>query len=144
MENKVFNNIVISTTSNKTDGEFKQEIPTKTAYITTTDQATSEALEKYGLTKYTSKEKNENFFIIKLVNNLKVYFPNGENMLRKDMSNTTFEGQDTLNFKTADGVHVSVNIVKGENKGNEFFRIQAILVNDMNDISQIEPENPFA
>lgn len=142
MENKVFKNIVISTTSNKVDGKFKQEVPTKTAYLTT-DEKTASELEKFGLQKYTSKEGNEDFFILKLVDKLRVYFRDGSNHIRQDLSNVSFEGQDTLNFQTTDNVTVSINVVKGENMGNEFYRLQAILVDSMDDITQIEPENPF-
>jgi len=142
MENKVFKNIIISTTSNKVDGKFKQEVDTKTAYLTT-DEKTASELEKFGLQKYTSENDKEDFFIIKLANKLRVYFSDGSNQLRQDLSNVEFEGQETLNFQTAENKNVSINIVKGENMGNVFYRLQAILVKDMDDISHIEPENPF-
>ena len=142
MENKVFKNITISTTSNKV-GEFKQEVNTKTVYFNA-DEKTAKDLEAFGLTQYTSKENNENFFIVKVADKLRVYFPNGENQIRRDLSNVELEGQDTLNFKTADDTTVAINIVKGSNKGNDFHRLQAILVETIDDITQIESENPFA
>ena len=144
MENQVFNNISISTTSNKISEKFKQEVPTKTAYLLTNDDQTSQALENFGLTKYTSRKDNENFFILKFADKLRVYFPGGENQVRNDFSNIHMEGHETLNFKTNDETTVSINVVKGENMGNEFHRLQAILVETIDDIVQIEPENPFA
>ena len=142
MENKVFKNIKISTTSNKVDGKFKQEVPTKTAYLTT-DEQTGMELQAFGLQKYTSKEDKEDFFILKLANKLRVYYPDGHNELRQDLSNVEIDGTETLNFKTNDDSVISVNIVKGENMGNEFYRLQAILVDNANVIEPIEPENPF-
>lgn len=143
MENKTFKNIVISTTSNKVDGKFKQEIATKTAYLHA-DEETAKELEEFGLQKYTSKDNNEDFFILKIANKLRVYFKGQkDSQVRQDMSNVSFEGQETLNFKTSDDTTISINVVKGENMGNVFFRLQAILVETMDDITHIEPENPF-
>lgn len=142
MENKVFKNIKISTTSNKVDGKFKQEVPTKTAYLTT-DEQTAKELEAFGLQKYTSKEDNEDFFILKLANKLRVYYPDGHNELRQDLSNVEIDGTETFNFKTNDDSVISVNVVKGENMGNVFYRLQAILVDSASVIEPIEPENPF-
>jgi len=48
-----------------------------------------------------------------------------------------------LNFKTKDDSTISINIVKGENMGNVFYRLQAILVENASIIEPIEPENPF-
>ena len=142
MENKVFKNIKISTTSNKVDGKFKQEVNTKTAYLTT-DEQTAKELETFGLQKYTSKEDKEDFFIIKLANKLRVYYPDGHNELAQDLSNVEIDGTETLNFKTKDDSTIYVNIVNGENMGNVFYRLQAILVENASIIEPIESENPF-
>lgn len=142
MENKVFNNITISTTSNKVNEKYKQEVNTKTAYIST-DEKTAKAMQDFGLTQYTSKDEGENFFILKFADKLRTYFKDGTNHLRQDLSNIEIEGQETLNFKTDENRPVSINVVKGENMGNDFYRLQAILVDDMDQITQIEPENPF-
>lgn len=143
MDNKVFKNVVITTTSNKQDSKFKQEVATKTLYLATKDEQTAKQMEDFGLTKYTSKEDKEDFFILKVADKLRIYFPDGTNQLRQDLSNVEIEGQETLNFKTQENVTVSINVIKGENMGNEFYRLQAILVDTMDDITQIEPENPF-
>lgn len=142
MENKVFKNIEISTTSNKVDGQFKQEVNTKTAYLTT-DEKTAKELEEFGLQKYTSEKDKEDFFILKLANKLRLYYPDGHNELRQDLSNVEIDGTETLNFKTKDDSTISINIVKGENMGNVFYRLQAILVENASIIEPIEPENPF-
>lgn len=142
MENKVFKNVAISTTSNKVDGQFKQEVNTKTAYLTT-DEQTAKELEAFGLQKYTSKDDNEDFFVLKIANKLRLYYPDGHNELRQDLSNVEIDGTETLNFKTKDDSTISINIVKGENMGKVFYRIQAILVENASVIEPIEPENPF-
>lgn len=142
MENKVFNNITISATSNKVNEKYKQEVETKTAYIST-DEKTAKELESFGLTMYTSKDEGDNFFILKFADKLRVYFKEGGNQLRRDLSNITVEDEETLNFKTDEKRPVSINVVKGENMGNAFYRLQAILVKDMDQVTQIEPENPF-
>lgn len=144
MENQAFKNITISTTSNKVNDKFKQEINTKTSYITSNDEQTVKALENFGLKKYTSKDKNENFFILKFANKLRLYFPDGTNQLRQDLSNIKYEEQETLNFKTDENRPVSINVVKGENMGNNFYRLQSILIDNIDQIEHIEPENPFA
>ena len=46
----------ITATSKKQSGDFKQEIPTKTAYVKT-DAENAEKLVDFGLTKYTSRDK---------------------------------------------------------------------------------------
>lgn len=142
MENKVFNNVVISATSNKVNSDFKQEIDTKTAYIEV-DEQTAKEMEAFGIRKYTSKEDKTEFFILKLVDKLRVY--KGKNsVIRKDLSHVEDEnGNENLNFKTKDGTGVSINVIHGENKGNNFHRIQAIQLKSDSDLVQIEPENPF-
>ena len=142
MENRVFKNIKISTTSNKVDGKFKQEVNTKTAYLTADEQTTKE-LEAFGLQKYTSEKDKEDFFILKLANKLRLYYPDHHNELRQDLSNVELDGTETLNFKTKDDSTISINVVKGENMGNVFCRLQAILVDNASRIEPIEPENPF-
>ena len=141
MENLVFEG-QITATSKKQDGDFKQEIPTKTAYVVT-DEETAKKLEAFGLQKYTSKEDNGSFFIIKFPSNLMVYLPNGFGEKRPDLSQIIFEGVETNNFKTPDDKPLKMNVVKGNHKNNDFFRLQAIRIEDETDIEEIKPENPF-
>ena len=131
----------ITATSKKQSGVFTQEIPTKTAYVST-DEPNAKLLEDFGLTKYTSKE-NENYFIIKFPADLMVFKPNGYGEKRPDLSRIEIEGIETNNFKTPDDKLLPFNIVKGHHKNNDFFRLQAIRIETDEDIEEIKPENPF-
>ena len=132
----------ITATSKKNDGEFAQEIPTKTAYVSV-DSENAKKLEDFGLTKYTSKDDQEDYFIIKFPANVMVYQPNGFGEKCPDLSQITFEGIETNNFKTPDNKQVQMSILKGNHKNNDFFRLQAIRVETSSDIEEIKPENPF-
>ena len=132
----------ITATSKKQSGDFKQEIPTKTAYVSV-DSENAKKLEDFGLTKYTSKDDQEDYFIIKFPANVMVYQPNGFGEKRPDLSQITFEGIETNNFKTPDNKQVQMSILKGNHKNNDFFRLQAIRVETSSDIEEIKPENPF-
>ena len=131
----------ITATSKKQSGVFTQEIPTKTAYVST-DEPNAKLLEDFGLTKYTSKE-NENYFIIKFPADLMVFKPNGYGEKRPDLSRIEIEGIEINNFKTPDDKLLPFNIVKGHHKNNDFFRLQAIRIETDEDIEEIKPENPF-
>ena len=132
----------ITATSKKTAGDFSQVTPTKTAYVTT-DAANAKKLEEFGLQKYSSKNNQEDFFIIKLPANLMVYTPNGYGQKRPDLSQIEVNGVETNNFKTPEDKLLSMNIIKGNHKNNDFFRLQAIRIEDESDIEEIMPENPF-
>lgn len=138
MENLVIKGI-ITATSKKIDDKFKQEVPTKTAYIKT-DLENAKKLQDFGLTKYTSKQ-GDDYFIIKLPANLMVYTPDGFGKKRPDLSQVFYDGVETNNFKTEK--MLPLNIIKGNHMNNDFFRLQAIRVDDESDIIEIEPENPF-
>lgn len=140
MENLVIKG-KITATSKKNDGEFNQEVPTKTAYISANAEE-SKKLEDFGLTKYTSKE-GENYFIIKFPATVRTYLPNGMETKRPELSQITFEGIETNNFKTPDNKELGLNIIKGEHKNNVFFRLQAIRLESETDIEEMKPANPF-
>ena len=131
----------ITATSKKQSGDFRQEVPTKTAYLAT-DKENTEKLIKFGLQKYTSKD-GEDYFIMKFPSNVMIYKPNGYGQKRPELSQITFEGIETNNFKTPDDKLLSMNIIKGNHKNNDFFRLQAIRIEDETDIEEIKPENPF-
>lgn len=131
----------ITATSKKQSGDFAQEIPTKTAYVST-DEINSKLLEDFGVQKYTSKE-DENYFIIKFPADLMIFKPNGYGEKRPDLSRIELEGVETNNFKTPDDKLLPFNIVKGNHKNNDFFRLQAIRIESDDDIEEIKPENPF-
>lgn len=138
MENLVIKGI-ITATSKKIDDKFRQDVPTKTAYIKT-DTENAKKLQDFGLTKYTSKQ-GDDYFVIKLPANLMVYKPNGFGKKRPDLSQVYLDGVETNNFKTEK--MLPLNIIKGNHMNNDFFRLQAIRVDDESDIIEIEPENPF-
>lgn len=131
----------ITATSKKQNGDFKQEVPTKTAYLKT-DEENAKKLVDFGLQEYTS-QNGEDYFIIKFPANVMVYKPNGFGEKRPELSQIIFEGIETNNFKTPDSKMVSLNIIKGNYKNNDFFRLQAIRVENKEDIEEIKPENPF-
>lgn len=147
MENLVIKGIITATSKKNNDETFKQEVPTKTAFVST-DEENAKKLEEFGLTKYTTKEGND-YFIIKFPANLMIYLPNGFGKKRPDLSQVyikdfeTSEYQETNNFKTPDDKVLLFNIIKGRHKNNDFFRLQAIKVDTEEDIQEILPENPF-
>lgn len=150
MDNLVIKGMVTATSKKNNDDDFKQEVPTKTAYVRT-DEENAKKLVDFGLTKYSSKDDNGDdidFFIIKFPKNLMVYLPNGHGFKRPDLSqihvkNDIGEYEETNNFKTPDDKMLPLNIIKGNHKNNDFFRVQAIRVDTNEDIEQILPENPF-
>lgn len=133
MENLIIEGI-ISTTSNKQSSEFKVEKPQKTAYLLL-DKENADKLEKFGVRRYTSKT-GEDFYCLKIVEQLKVYFD------KSKASITVDAGVDVANFKTEKVI--KMNVIKGEKTGNTFYRLQALLLNELEDLVQIEAENPFA
>ena len=133
MENLIISGI-ISTTSNKQSKDFKSENQQKTAYLEL-DEENANKLEKFGVRKYTSKT-GEDFYCLKIVEKLKVYFDKSKASINLDA------GVDVANFKTEKSIQM--NVIKGEKTGNTFYRLQALLLNELEDLVQIEAENPFA
>lgn len=133
----------ITATSKKQSGDFRQEIPTKTAYVSV-DETNAQKLEDFGLTKYTPKDGGEPYFIMKFPANLMVYTPDGQGTKRPDLSQITVEGEETNNFKTPDDKKFWMSVFKGNHKNNDFYRLQAIRIESPEDIEEIKPENPFA
>lgn len=127
----------ITTTSNKQSDKFVAKTPQKTAYLKL-DEENAKKAEEFGLTKYTSKENNEDFFMVKVVTNLRAYYDNSRNCDKLET------GVDSPNFKTKDGKEIGLALVQGENLGNVFYRLSAIKISESSDIETIEAENPFA
>ena len=130
----------ITATSNKVDSKFKQEVPTKTAYISV-DEENAEALKEFGLQEYSSKNEEtgeeETFFIVKLPAKGVSIWLNKKKVAVRDSS------VNTPNFQTVPGLPVGLAILKGENMGNEFYRLTALNVTQKEDIFDIEESNPF-
>lgn len=129
--------VKINTTSNKTSDKFKQETPTKTVYVTA-DENNTKVLQDFGLQLYTSKENKEDFFILKFAAKTLLYIPGEENPVSFAEEVSTI----TPNFTSGDKT-VGVNIVKGVNMGNDFYRLQALNATPET-FEFIKPENPFA
>ena|SRR5699024_1140222 len=147
MKNLVIKGIITATSKKNNDEDYKQEVPTKTAYIKT-DQENAKKLEDFGVTKYTSQEEKEDYFIIKFPATVMTYLPNGVGSKRPKLSqihvkNDLGEYEETNNFKTPDDKPLPLNIIKGNHKNNDFFRLQAIRIEQESDIEEILPENPF-
>ena len=128
----------IQATSNKIGEDNKQETPTKALYISVPNKNDIKRLTDFGLTLYSSKEDNNEFFIIKGAEKVKVYDNEGnivERKLTTDLPN--FHSNDEL-------VGLNITHIKPDNKKhNSFFRITAIKVSDYDDLVEIEPKNPF-
>ena len=100
---------IITATSKKQDGEFQQQVPTKTAYLKA-DEENAKLLEDFGLTRYTSKEDQEDYFIVKFPQNVVLYFPNGLGERRPDLSLVTHNDVETNNFRTPEDKPLKLNI----------------------------------
>lgn len=135
MENIIVEGIITATSKKQSD-QFKQDNPTKTAYVTAEKESRKKLLD-FGLTEYTSKD-GEGFFIIKFSANTAVYLDRESDESKPFKLHT----MDTPNFKTL--APVTMNIIKSENMGNDFFRIQAFLVLNPEVFEKIEQQNPFA
>ena len=127
------------TTSNKVDLKFKQDNARKTAYVTVVEADKQKAID-FGLTEYTSKEDGNSFFIIKLPQQIAIFVAGADNLVPEKMSGSV----DTPNFNTAEGKNFKLNIIKGESMGNDFYRLQAIQIQESTDIVIVEQANPFA
>ena len=128
----------ITATSKKLDNRYKQVNPTKTAYIET-DGQNAQALEAFGLTKYTSVDDGKDFFIIKLSSNLVAY----EDNTNRSTSLAELTTVDSPNFNTGQS-EIYLNIIKGENMGNDFYRVQALFLPEgLGMLQAVEAVNPF-
>nr|DAH83279.1 MAG TPA: hypothetical protein [Caudoviricetes sp.] len=132
MENKVFK-VRISAMSKKDSKTFKSD--RLTAYIEAANDDEEVKMIDFGLNRYTS-EDSETFFIIKTSQQVNLYTDSTNNFVPLDGT----KGGELV--KTKDGQTVKINVIKGENKGKEFYRLQAIL-DDSNALEQIESKNPF-
>ena len=140
---------IITATSNKTDEDFKQETPTKTMYFTVSDKAKIRELEELGMTCYTSKDKDgKPYFICKAVKSVKIYFKDGGTIEKLFTISTvdpqTMQKVASPNLFTDTEVVLSVIKVKGGKGKNDFFRINAILLDDIEELKEVEQTNPFS
>lgn len=103
----------------------------KTAYFEADTENTKKAVE-FGLREYTSRDDGKKFFIIQLTSEVDVYNQFGE------IVQTLDGGIETANFSTNKPVNLA--ILKGENKGNVFYRLKGI----QGEIEEVAPQNLFA
>lgn len=131
MEQLIINGIITATSKKGTnvDGSPSKR---KTAYIEL-DQANTQKAVEFGLTKYTSKDDGKDFFMVQTTEVIDVYNEYGDVVDHKD------GGVETANFHTDKKV-VNLAILKGENKGNTFYRLKAI----QGEVVDVEMQNPFA
>lgn len=140
---------IITATSNKQDEDFKQETPTKTVYFNVTDKSKVKELQELGMTEYTPKDKDgKPYFVAKATKAVKIYFKDGS-VIEKPFTITTIDPQTmqkvaSPNLFTDNEVVLSVIKVKGGKGKNDFFRINAILLDDIEELKQVEQTNPFA
>lgn len=129
----------ITATSKKQDDKFKQENPSKTAWIIPADEQEAKKLVDFGLRQYTSKEDGTNFFVVKTSQRIALYVKDAKDVEPEIISG----GIDTPNFTTAEDKFLNLNIIKGENVGNKFYRLQAIQIVETSDYIEVEQNNPF-
>lgn len=132
MQNKVFN-VKITATSKKDNGSFNSD--RLTAYLVPVDDTVEKRMVEFGMNSYTSTS-GDKFFIVKTSEKIALYTDNTNNFVP---INGTKEGDL---FKTKDDQDVLVNIIIGENKGNKFYRLQAIKDTN-NALEEIVSANPF-
>lgn len=138
----------ISATSNKQDDDFSQKIPSKTVYFETKTKEDAKKLIDLGLTQYTSEDK-EPFFIVKAKAEMPIYFKDSDEKIMKNMSiktvNTqTMEEETNPNLYTEDYIDLNVVKVKAPKGKNDFFRITAMQITDIEQFIKVEQTNPFA
>lgn len=146
----------ITATSNKSDGKYKQKKPTKTIYLVPATEEDSKKLSDFGLQLYTpDKEKDPDakpYFIVKATENVKIF--TSETDFEEVNFGVTFEDvnpetgeitvKKTPNYKTDEAVHVAIMFVEGGDNGNDFFRLNALMMEDAAILEEVQPVNPFA
>lgn len=119
-------------TSNK-QGDYESD--TKTVYINV-DDSNAQKLTDFGITVYDSKD-GERFIITRFSKRVAHYFGDDSQTLTDDVS---INSDHNLRVD----VPATYNLIRGFNKGNTFFRLQAIQTDTRESLEHIEPQNPFA
>lgn len=146
----------ITATSNKSDGKYKQKKATKTIYIVPATEEDSKKLSDFGLQLYTpDKEKDPEakpYFIVKATENVKIFTSETEfeeanfGVSYEDVNPETGEitVKKTPNYKTEEPVYAAIMFVEGGDNGNDFFRLNALMMEDTAILEEVQPVNPFA
>lgn len=147
---------IITATSNKSDGKYKQKKATKTVYLVPATEEDSKKLEDFGLQLYTpDTEKDPEakpYFIVKATESVKVF--TSETVFEEANFGVSYEDvnqetgeitvKKTPNYKTETPVHVAIMFVEGGDNGNDFYRLNALMMEDTATLEEVQPVNPFA
>ena len=138
---------IITATSNKVSDDFKQNIPTKTIYFTVPDEKKIKQLQELGMTMYTPEEEGvPNYFICKATKFVTIY-TNRDDYFEKDFGVTTIKEDGVEiknpNLKTDEPIYLSIVKVKASKGKNDFFRVNAILTDDITKLIEVTQDNPF-
>lgn len=120
----------ISGTSNKQSDKFKTE-PRKTIYFVPANEEESKKAESFGLTRYTTKDTKEDFFVCKSSESINVYVGQKYKAMVADADSNNFSVEDC-----------SIALIKGENVGNMYYRVYAIQLHDCK-IEPVRQQDPF-
>lgn len=129
----------ISSTSDK-KGDF--DTNRKSIWFNFLDKDEMQKAKDFGLSVYTSKEDGKDFTVIKASKQIKVY--DRDNNLIDVKSGIRYDEDDKElqtkypNFHSDNSV-VAIAVNEGENKGNNFHRVYAI----MGEVVEFEGESPF-
>lgn len=146
----------ITATSNKSDGKYKQKKPTKTIYLVPATEEDSKKLSDFGLQLYTpdteKDPESKPYFIVKATENVKIFTSGTEfeevnfGVSYEDVNQETGEitVKKTPNYKTEIPVHAAIMFVEGGDNGNDFFRLNALMMEDTATLEEVQPVNPFA
>lgn len=146
----------ITATSNKSDGKYKQKKATKTIYLVPETEEDSKKLSDFGLQLYTpdteKDPESKPYFIVKATETVKIF--TGETDFEEVKFGVTFDDvnpetgeittKKTPNYKTEIPVHVAIIFVEGGDNGNNFFRLNALMMEDTATLEEVQPFNPFA
>lgn len=159
-KNENFDTVVaqatITATSNKSDGKYKQKKATKTVYLVPATEEDTKKLEDFGLQLYTPDTKKDPeakpYFIVKATENVKIFTSETEfeevnfGVSYEDVNTETGEitVKKTPNYKTETPVYVAIMFVEGGDNGNDFFRLNALMMEDKATLEEVQPVNPFA
>lgn len=143
---------IITATSNKVSSDYPQEVPTKTVYFNVPDAKEAEKLEKIGMTQYTpdadADADAKPYFIAKAVKDVRLY-TDKNNYVEKsfrveEINEDTGLPQSTVNVFTDEIVHLAIIKVKGGKGRSDFYRVNSILIPDLDMLKEVEQMNPFA
>lgn len=139
--------VTITNTSNKENPDFPSDDPAKAAYIRPETENDKQKLIDFGVQKYTPKTGDDltPYFIVKTSRKIMIHYT--QDRERKDSLQGTIytEGkgsEKTKNFSTTEPVFI--NLLKGNKLGNDFIRLQAILLDHESILQMSAPKDPFA